>query len=1110
MDKGYAKKLAPAGGFLDGSARFCVAWGDFAMNEITVAPSRAVEVSNETIPACFERIAALHASRLAVGGGAWQPTYGELNAAANRIAHALLRGGGELGDRVVLLMQHDAPMLAASLGAWKAGRVLVILNAIDPPARLRQLLEDASATTIVADAANHQRALDVAPGVDVLRFEDRAFDGAAENPGLALLADAPAYILYTSGSTGRPNGVLHPHSTGLATSHITARMLKVAPTDRVLLLAAAGGGQGNVVVLLALLTGASLWPFLAMEKGVSGLADFLTEHQITVCTWSASIFRHLVLTIDSDRRFPSVHSIRMTSERATREDFAAFQRHFTGQCTLNYSLASSEAGQIARLSLKPQDVLDYDVLPIGIPQDGVKVELLDDDGREVPRGEAGELVITSPGIALGYWRMPDLTAERFSIRPENGGMRTLRSRDLVRWNGDGLLEFVARKATRVKIRGHTVDMQEVESALRGTDGVDGAAAILFERPGVEPQLVAFVIPHDRHALSDPSVDSIPARSLKSALRLVLPRYMVPSAILFLDAFPLNAGGKLDRNRLRAMFEAARERYSPEQPSTPTEAALARIWEDVLDIATVGRNDDFFAWGGDSLNASVVSARAEAELGVPLELRQFFDNPTLSGLASAIDRARAAAAGGQIGPVATRAPRNKPLPPSFEQEGWWKHLRSARPASYVTTNLFRVIGPLDVGVLQECLNEMIRRHEVLRTTFSVERPFPFGRRRLVPVIRPPEPAALQVVDIPDAGAINTVVSELFAEDAAVVSNLERGPFMRVAVLRSDSKEHRLLIRCHHIMSDGWSSNLFFRELLELYDAKRQGREWPAPDPHSLQYGDYAVWQRQAFAKGASARDRSVAYWEKQYAPPPPPLKLPFVRAQRAPDAAPHEGKFWIAESPATTRKLEAAARAHGATSYVVRLAAFLALLAAETRQTDIAIGTHFFNRQRLAWQKTLGVFVNRVMLRVRYDPALSLGEWLSIVRARFGEAQAHCELPEEVLADELRQLRIPWPAISTIFKTRAGEVYFRSADLEFVVDSPPQEQVMPWGFCLEYQPASPFSKVLCVANFDAHQYEPAAVRSFVERYVRLLESFATGAPGSLHEIVLDAQKSREAP
>lgn len=1081
------------------------------MNNASVKPGSPAQARivdhRETIPACFERIAALHASRPAVGGGAWEPTYGELNTAANRLAHALIRRGGAREDRVALLMQHDAPIIAATFGVIKTGQVLVTLNPNDPPARLRQMLEDVEPRTIVADAANWQRALEVAAGIGVMRFEDHAAVGPAENPMLDMSVDDPAYILYTAGSTGRPNGSLHPHRSALTAAASCAELMNLGAADRMVLIASAGGGQGSNTIFTGVLTGASLWPYLAVEKGIAGLADFLTERAITVCTWSASVFRHLAMAISPDRRFPAVHSVRLASEQATREDFLAFRRHFSDRCTLNYTLASSEAGHITYMSLRRGDVVRDGRLPIGIPHDNVSLELLDEHGREVPRGEIGEIVITSPGVALQYWRNPKLTAERLLRRPENGGMRTLRTRDFARWNGDGLLEFVGRESMRVKVRGHTIDLQEIERTLRGTEGVDNATVMLFERLALEPQLVACVIPRDRSAVAGASMDSAPARSLKGTLRLVLPPHMVPSAFLLLDAFPLNTAGKLDRNQLRAMFEAARA-HAPEQLNTPTEIALARIWGDVLDNPNVGRNDDFFAWGGNSLNASVVSARAEAELGVRIELRQFFDNPTLSGLASAIDRARAT--GGVTAPKPARAPRDKPLPPSFEQEGWWRHLRSARPGSFIATKLFRVTGPLDIGVLRECFDEMVRRHEVLRTTFAARRPFPFGSRRLVPMIRPPEPAALQVVDVPAAAAIDGVVSRLFAEAAAVLSNLERGPLMRIAVLRSDAKEHRLLIHGHHIMSDGWSSNLFFQELLELYDARRGGREWPAPDPHSLQYGDYAVWQRQAFGEGAAARKQSVAYWKEQYAPPPPPLKLPFERAERAPDAVPGDGKFWIAEASATTRELEVVAREHGATPYVIRLAAFLMLLAAETEQSDIAIGTHFFNRQRLAWQKTLGVFVNRVMLRVRCELALSLGEWLSIVRARFGEAQAHCELPQEVLADELRQLGIPWPSISTMFNTRAGESYFRGADLEFVVDNPAEEQVMPWGFFLEYQPASPSSGALCIVNFDAHQYEPAAVRTFVARYIRLLDSFAARATGSLHEIVEDVRKPRDAP
>jgi non-ribosomal peptide synthetase component F len=520
----------------------------------------------DSLPTCFERIAAAHPKALAVSGSDWRPTFGELNVAANRVAHAILRSGAMPGDRVAILMEHDAPLVAGIIGALKAACIIVVLNTTDPPARLQQMTDDADPTVIIADATHSRIARDiakVAKVAKVLCFEEIAHDGPAHDPALVISADQLAEIVYTSGSTGQPNGVMHIHGAAIAHAQKTARMMKVNRVDRLLFATSAGGGNGINTVIMGLLSGASLWPFPALDRGVHGLADYLTENAITVCTWSGSMFRHMMMTIGPDRQFPAVHCVRLSSERALLEDFRNFERHFSEHCLFVHSLASSETGQVAYSTLQAGDDIQGEVLPIGRLHAGVSIELLDEAGQPAPRGEAGELVVTSRSVTVGYWRNPRLTRERCQEAPDKRH-RTLHTGDMVRWNEAGVLEFVERLQRRHKIRGVRIELSEVERALRGLAGVKAATCSVFDLPTREPQLVAFI------ARGQTAADGTgpEGATIRRHLRALLPRQMIPSTFVLVDELPLNANGKIDSGRLRAIYEA-RERDNSDRPQTAT-------------------------------------------------------------------------------------------------------------------------------------------------------------------------------------------------------------------------------------------------------------------------------------------------------------------------------------------------------------------------------------------------------------------------------------------------------------------------------------------------------------------------------------------------------------
>jgi acyl-coenzyme A synthetase/AMP-(fatty) acid ligase/acyl carrier protein len=384
----------------------------------------------------------------------------------------------------------------------------------------------------------------------------------------------------------------------------------------------------------ALLNGAALLPFSIIENSTASLAEWISHRGITVYFSSASLFRHFMKSLGENVCFRRVRVVRLSSEMATQDDFRIFQRHFSDGCTFVHTLASSEIGLIACLRLSRRDFVAEGRIPVGRPVEGIEIRLLDDQGQPVAPGQAGEIVARSRHISSGYWRNAALTSERYSAAPDGSGDQIIRTGDVGRFNPDGMLEFIGRKDSRIKIRGYSIEPAEVEAAIREVPGIDQVVVGAANGANGQPQLVAHVIPSDGHPHD--------AQSLRKALRATLPGYMLPSAFVLVDEFPLTAHGKIDRARLAPASLPLGATRPNQHPLTETERQLTGIWEQVFDLAGIGADADFFDLGGDSLIAAVMSAYVHDAFGVDVHLETFFDHPTLSHLARAIDELRPAA------------------------------------------------------------------------------------------------------------------------------------------------------------------------------------------------------------------------------------------------------------------------------------------------------------------------------------------------------------------------------------------------------------------------------------------------------------------------------------
>ena len=1024
---------------------------------------------DESLPASFERVVATHHVDIALSSDDRRLSYRELNETANRVGHELLLRGVKLGDRIIILMRHEAALIAGMLSVLKAAGIVVVLNPTDPPVRLKQLLEDAQPVLILTDATNRQLAAETGgTNVGIVLFEECAAQGSTQNLNIRISAREIAFLVYTSGSTGRPKAVMQTHAQVFQNASRLSRALELTAEDRIGLFASLSGTQGVATTWCTLLNGANLLPFAALEDGVGTLAGWIRGQRVTVYISAASVFRHLMKNLDEGASFPAVRVVRLASETATSEDFKAFQRHFTERCRFVHTLSSSETGNLCQLRLSPSDSVAEGRLPVGRVLEGVEVVLQDGAGRNVGPGEAGEIVVRGRYLAAGYWRNEALTAEKFSEDSAEAGIRIFRTGDLARINSNGLLEFIGRKDVQLKIRGYRVEILEVEEAVRQLPDVEATAVCTVHRTNHQTQMVAYVVLRDGQSST--------SALLRRALRESLPRHMLPSSFVFLDKLPLAASGKVDREKLRQIDRVEPSESPAELPQSETELTLAGIWTDVFDVASISRKDDFFDLEGDSLIAAVVSARVHDKLGVQLDLKMFADNPTLAGLARAIDDILVLGTANDLPPL-VRAPSHALPSLSFFQERAWNASQTPEGlAGYTWTTSFRLLGRLDHGALRDCMSYIAGRHESLRTSFAVV------DGRPAQIILPPAQVEMPFFDLADRPNAEDEAMQLLRNEAAHQFDLTSGAPMRFALVRITVNEHWLLRTAHHIIYDAWSWQVYFRELAVLYEAKTRGENPPLPERASLQYRDYATWQRSVLSADKPAFKVSAAWWKNRLSDAARVLDLPFKRVQPQSGLDPATGLICWGVDPQTSARLAQLGRTESATYYMVRLAAFVALLSAETGTPDVVLGTYVTNRRRLAVQDMFGFLVNLATLRFNFEPGMTFRKFLSIVREGVLETEANCDIPYEEMRRALESQNITPPDIQVIFSVARHRKAFDFAGLQLTKLVRPLER-MPWGFSVNFDEHDEVDN--CRALFDAGIYDPVPARRFIARFVSLL-------------------------
>nr|QEO74557.1 AMP-dependent synthetase and ligase [uncultured bacterium] len=799
------------------------------------------EFREATLPELFEEQARRAPGRSAVVYEGRHLTYAELNERANRLAHLLSAEGVGPGDVVGLAVPRSAEMVVALLAVMKAGAAYLPLDPEYPAERVAFVLGDAHPACVLTTGAaasrlpqGHRRLLlDETELIESLRRQT-----AADPAGLASPAGL-AYLIYTSGSTGRPKGVCVSHRACVNFLSSIGSDVDFRQDDVLLAITSLSFDIAVLELYLPLLCGATA-VVASREDASDGrrLADALRRSGATVMQATPSTWRMLF-----DSGWEGAHGLKMISGgEALPGDLAARMLNRPGFVYNLYGPTETTVWSTwARV-----DAAEHSTR-IGRPVANTQCHLLDASFNLVPIGATGELYIAGEGLAYGYLNRTDLTAAAFVPNPfsQEPGARMYRTGDLARRGADGALEYLGRSDQQLKVRGHRVEPGEVESALRSLEGVAEAAVVTREGAGGERRLVGYVVASDGQGID--------TAALRRRLLERLPGYMIPQALVEIGELPLTPNGKVDREALPAAeWVSGAERYRG--PRTPEEEVLCGLFAEALGVERVGIEDDFFELGGHSLLATRLASRVRAVLGVELAIRTLFESPTVGDLSErllAADRGR---------PPLVRQERPARLPLSYAQQRLWFIDRlGGTSAEYNMPAAWLLRGALDRAALERAVNAVVERHESLRTRFVEMDGEP------AQVIEPEVRTEVPLEDLSglDEAARRARLNEVLGEEAARPFDLERGPALRVRLLKLAEFEHVLLRVVHHIVSDGWSEDVFGRDFASLYEAFREGRENPLK-PLDVQYADFALWQRGRMEGGRMRA--GLDYWRRQLGAP----------------------------------------------------------------------------------------------------------------------------------------------------------------------------------------------------------------------------------------------------
>ncbi|MCW5317886.1 amino acid adenylation domain-containing protein [Nostoc sp. KVJ3] len=941
----------------------------------------------------FEEQVELTPDEVAVEFKEQQLTYNQLNCRANQLAHHLRSLGVGADILVGLCVERSLEMVIGLLGILKAGGAYVPLDPEYPTERLSYILEDTQAKVLLTQRSLLDRlppnqtqlvCLDTDPELISQCSQDNLITGVqANNLG---------YIIYTSGSTGQPKGIA---MNQLALCNLILwhpDNLKIARRAKTLQFASINFDVSFQEIFTTWCSGGTL--FLITEElrhDTSNLLRVIQEKAIQRMFLPVVGLQQLAeFAVGSELVNTHLREIITAGEQLQITPAISKWLSQLSDCTLHNHYGPSESHVATSFTL-PNLVDTWPPLPpIGRPISNTQIYILDKYLQPVPIGVQGELYIAGVLLARGYLNRPELTQEKFIPNPfsSDPDSRLYKTGDLARYLADGNIESLGRIDNQVKIRGFRIELGEIEAVLSQDTNVQASCAVVREDTPGDKRLVAYIVPQPEQRVS--------VNVVRSFLKEKLPEYMLPSAIVILEALPITSNGKLDRRALPAPDLQSQLSDKYVAPRNPIEEILSLIWAQVLKVDLVGIHDNFFELGGHSLLATQLVSRVRTNLKVELPLRSLFAAPTIAQLSQNIQQLQQQDLELAAPPILKRA-ENAEIPLSYAQQRlWFLDKLNPNSASYNIPVGLRLVGTINVVALEQSFREIIHRHEALRTNFVVIDGKPLQ------TIQTQTNWTITVVDLQHLPVTQqkTAAQKLLQQQAIEPFDLESEALIRATLMVLSPTEQWLSVCMHHIVSDGWSMSVYVEELTTLYNAYSQGQPSPLL-PLPIQYADFAIWQRQWLV--GEVLKSQLSYWKQQLANAPTFLPLPTDRPRPAVQTF-NGAHLEFTLSVELTQKLVKLSQQQGGTLFMTLLAAYNTLLYRYTGQTDILVGTPIANRDRTDIEGLIGFFVNTLVMRTSLAENPSFNELLPRLREMALSAYAHQDLPFEMLVEALQPER----------------------------------------------------------------------------------------------------------
>ncbi|UOY87817.1 non-ribosomal peptide synthetase [Bacillus glycinifermentans] len=998
-------------------------------------------------------------------------TYGELNERANQLARHLRDNGVENGTTAAILTARSAEMVVGILAVLKAGAAYVPIDPDHPEQRIKHFFHDSGASVLLTQKSLKPlaEAAEFA-GVTIILDDEHLYRGDARNLNVPVSPETLANLTYTSGTTGMPKGNMVTHRNILRTVKNTNYM-EIMGTDIVLSISNYVFDAFMFDVFGSLLNGAKLVivpkeTILDTER----LADAIEKENVTVLMITTALFNLL-----TDMRPGSMKNLRRVlfgGERAS-VDHVKRALKAAGKGKLLHMYGPSESTVFTTYHPVNDVPENAQAVPIGKPVSNTEVLILDSSGNVQPRGVAGELCVGGDGLVRGYFNRPELTSEKFVPHPFKKGQKIYRTGDLARWLSDGSIEFIGRIDQQVKIRGQRIELGEIEHHLLTHDAIQEAAVLAVDGTAGDKMICAYIV-------ADKELSN---RELREHAAVGLPGYMIPSVFMQLQELPLTGNGKVDRRALPEPDAAQIAQTVYTAPRNCTEAQLAGLWQEVLNVSKVGVRDNFFELGGHSLLGMALIARIQQEMNVKLRLKDLFQSPTVESLAKTAAQAEKTssvyiepAEEGETYPVSSAQKRIYVL----------QQLEGAEK-SYNMPSVLQLEGKLDRKRLEEAARMLVMRHEAFRTSFHIEDGEPVQR------IRKDTGFTVDVIDAEEREA------EKLIQDFIRPFDLTEAPLFRMNLIRLAEEKHLLLVDMHHIISDGASVSVLIDELARLYAGETL-------EPLRIQYKDYTVWQRAFLQNG---RDKKLEeYWLKKLGGELPVLALPTDYPR--PSVQTFEGdRIAFTINQKLVRSLRKLAQETGTTLYMVLLASYSAFLSKLSGQKEMVVGSPAAGRSHADLDKIIGMFVNTLAIRTHPQGEKTFAAFLEEVKETSLGAYEHQDYPFEELVEklEVRRDMSRNPLFDAVFSMQ--NVDLRALSMEGVTLRPYEFEHKTAKFDLTLAAAEEDDIVRFEMEYNTALFKDETISRWSKYWLNLLEAVADNPNIRLSELSLlnKAEKRR---